>query len=934
MFPSILFPINLYQSVKLVISCKSRSASLFHLFLFSSLIFCVSGANADTYRIGVLAYRGESQAMQAWSATGDYLNKTLAPHTFEIIPFDIAKMELAVANKEIDFAITQATQFVGLEIRLGISRIATIKRHYQGDDFTRYGAVIITKADRETINEIGDLKNKVFAAIDEFALGGWQMAALEMDRENAQPSQIKYMGFPQSNVVFAVRDGLADAGTVRSRIFYELIDKGMIDFADYKIVGPRSTLGYPFVHSTNLYPEWPIAKLSHTSKALSKSVVNALLALESDHPAARNANISGWTVPLDYKPIYSLMQQLKIGPFEQKDEAGLSELSKNTWLVASVLLLGFFMYFLIRFRQPSHSREKMGSPQKHVKFEDALRSTYFSAPLEVMDSAILIVNLSDEIIFSNSSAQQVLNTKATDLLGKPLGSVIQFESEESFTQQHFNLPTRVIARVSKRDGELCKINVIAKKLDDSNGNLEAVLLELDNSAQAVNLEQKIIYLASHDALTGLLNRNEFENLLNQELGDSEQRENLSTLLYLDLDQFKLVNDACGHIAGDELLQQVAEKIENNTKHGEVIARISGDEFAILLRDCDLSQAVIISERIRNALDQIRFAWGEKVFDVAVSIGVLAITDEYKTVMEVFSAADAACYAAKSSGRNRIHIYAEDDNIIQKRRNEVQWAQELKYALENDMFDLVCQPILSLKNQNVHSWYLEVLIRMRDRQGNNVMPMAFIPAAERYHQMVLVDKWVVSNTVKCLMSLEPMQLENVRCFINISGQTLSDMSFLSFVSNLLSETNLNPACLCFEITETATIANFKQAINLISVLQRLGCHFALDDFGTGLSSFSYLKQLPVDYIKIDGSFIRNMGKDPVAKAIVDSISTICHTMNIEAIAEFVESESILSNVKSINLDYIQGYMVGKPLPLDVMLENIQVEQKGLLDPRFS
>jgi len=912
---------------------KFYSRDLCCLFVACYSSFFTSIILADEYRIGVLAYRGESQAMQTWVDTGEYLNKALAPHTFVVTPYDIPQMNKAVVNKEIDFAITQATHFVSMEMEYGISRIATIKRHYQGNDYTRYGAIIITKMDRLDIQELSDLNNKKIAAVSESALGGWQMAALEFDRENVQPAQIDFMGFPQSNIIYAVRDGLVDAGTVRARTFYELVDKGLISLLDYKVVAARTTQGYPFIHSTNLYPEWPIAKLSHTPKKLSETVVSALLAMNAEQRAAVSANISGWTVPMDYKPIFTLMQQLKIGPFELQDVKGLSSRIQNVVIVGMFFLLGFFVYLLVRRQSNSKhasSPSLIQQPQIVLKTDELYLKQLLLA-LDVVNDIVFILDSKGKISYLNRQASQLFEVESDELMGEKPEDIISFDSDDGLhllpnwhkeSEQHGVKSTGLLKCCN---GKTYQLDIELRPLLDKQEKILGSIMILRDKSKSAKLENKIVYQASHDALTGLLNRGEFEAQLEETLEKVQSASFVCTLLYLDLDQFKLVNDSCGHIAGDELLKQVADEMVGITKNGEKIARIGGDEFAVLLKDCNLDQAKYIAERIRNSLDQFRFVWQERIFDISVSIGVLLVADKYKSVIEVLAAADAACYAAKHGGRNRIHVFTEDDNIIRRRRNEVQWAQELKYALGNDTFELACQPILSLKTQKENTNYLEVLVRMRDQQNNLVMPMAFIPAAERYSQMPAVDKWVVKKTVECLQEYKVCQMNSVRCFINISGQTISDVSFLTFVKDLLLETRLNPACLCFEITETATIVNFKQAAKLISVLQGMGCHFALDDFGTGLSSFSYLKQLPVDYIKIDGSFIRNMADDPVAMAIVEAISNICHTMNIEAIAEFVETEAILSNVKSINLDYVQGYVVSEPFPLSEMLKKIQNEQ---------
>jgi len=907
---------------------------------FCSILFCFLSpfSFAGDYKIGVLAYRGESNAMQAWSATGEYLTRSLPSHQFTIVPLNIPEMKQAIAEAEVDFVITQATQYVSMEVQYGISRIATIKRDYQGEDYVRYGSVILARSDRNDINELLDLGKKVFGAVDNSALGGWQMANGEFDRENISLSKINYYGFPQSNVVFAIRDGLVDAGSVRARIYYDLVDKGVISFDQFKIISARTTRGYPFLHSTDLYPEWPIAKLSHMSKVVSEQVVNALLTLDKEHKATKAANISGWTVPLDYRPIHALMQQLNIPPFDSQIEPRIVydvKLEDNKYYLLLTSLLVLSMLLLIWNNQKLRRglvgklTNKNGDDYLPDEMDESVQLA-----LSNIASAVLILNKQGEISYLNQAAKRMLEVEDNDAFGKTPAELIAFEShhidlKNTLLSSNDELTDakshpKITGTFTSKNGKHYSIELSTKLLQNKSGDWVGSMLVLQDNTDANNLQRKIIYQSSHDLLTGLINRRQFEMTLAESMTDVKTKGLDSALLYIDLDQFRLVNDSCGHKAGDELLKMIADKITQLTKTGEWIARISADEFAVLLNDCSLENAYQIAERIRKSIEQFRFVWQDKMFEISVSIGVVAITQQYGSVVELLNSADIACFAAKDSGRNKTHVYSEKDKVITQRRGEIQWAQEIQFALDSNSFNLVCQPILATKQQSASTNYVEVLVRMKDSKGREILPMAFIPAAERYHLMTAVDRWVVQNTAKALKAADLTHSKYICCFINISSQTISDRAFLTFVLDVIKENDLEPSCLCFEITEASTIENYKQASHLIKILQNIGCKFAIDNFGTGLSSFTFLKELPVNFIKIDGSFIRSMEKDPVARAIVDSINKISHTMDIEAIAEYVENEATLEDVRSFNLDYIQGNFVSKPKKLSLVLDNIRRE----------
>jgi diguanylate cyclase (GGDEF)-like protein/PAS domain S-box-containing protein len=422
--------------------------------------------------------------------------------------------------------------------------------------------------------------------------------------------------------------------------------------------------------------------------------------------------------------------------------------------------------------------------------------------------------------------------------------------------------------------------------------------------------------ASHDALTGLINRTEFEHRLTNALHSAQQGGGRHVLLYIDLDQFKIVNDTCGHIAGDELLKQLTVVLKDQVREGDTLARLGGDEFGLLLLNCPLDKGRDIAESLRQRVKEFRFVWERNTFEIGLSVGLVAIDTESGELKDVLSAADAACYVAKEQGRNRVHVYEQHDAALVAHTGQMQWIPRIQQALTENRFRLFFQEIRSLTETNKTAVCGELLLRMIDEQGDDVLPMAFIPAAERYSLMPSVDRWVLSTAMS-------MMREHFAKFsfitINISGQSLNDREFLDFAIDCLHDNGINPEQICFEITETAAIANFSNAIRFIHTLKGLGCRFALDDFGSGLSSFAYLKSLPVDFLKIDGSIVRGIADDATQRVMVEAIARIGHVMGIKIIAEFVENESVLNELRQIGVDYAQGFGISKPHPLAKLLD---------------
>ena len=463
---------------------------------------------------------------------------------------------------------------------------------------------------------------------------------------------------------------------------------------------------------------------------------------------------------------------------------------------------------------------------------------------------------------------------------------------------------------ARPDGYEVVVRISGKPLFDGDGNFTGYRGTGIDITESHRLSQQLNYQASHDPLTGLVNRREFELRLSRVIKDCRSNDSEHALCYIDLDQFKVVNDTCGHDAGDELLRQIGALLEDKVRKRDTIARLGGDEFGLLLERCSMNQANRVAETVREAIDNFRFMWAGRNFRLGASIGVIPINFSSGNIAKVMRSADAACYTAKDAGRNRIHVYSEDSFEVAQRHQEMQRIVELNHAFDEDRFVLYQQPIQSLNpEKNGHEHFCEVLVRMLDEDGFPVLPANFLPTAERYNLATQLDTWVVNNTLDWMAS-DP----EVRCSINLSGMSIADEGFLRFMLHVIDEKRVGANRICLEITETAAIQNLSKANHFINQLRDRGCVFALDDFGSGLSSFAYLKTLPVDYLKIDGFFVRDMVEDRINFELVKSINDVGHVMGKKTIAEFVENEATLRALREIGLDYAQGFYIEKPKPI--------------------
>jgi len=471
--------------------------------------------------------------------------------------------------------------------------------------------------------------------------------------------------------------------------------------------------------------------------------------------------------------------------------------------------------------------------------------------------------------------------------------------------------------LKRKDGSKIVVLENSRALRNEQGQVLYYEGTLTDITEAHELSQQLSYDASHDALTGLINRREFELRLQRALEGAQSGGGAHALCYLDLDNFKVINDTCGHIAGDEVLRQLAPALQEHIRANDSLARLGGDEFGVLLHDCALEPAAKVAQELLRTIEQFQFVWGTSSFFLGASIGVVAIDGAHRRVAPVLSAADAACYAAKDQGRNRVYVYHEDDSAVARRHGEMQWVSRVKRALSEQRFFLEAQPIVPVADGKGRVHY-ELLVRLRDEYGRRVPPGAFMPAVERYNLATRLDRYVIAAALRWLKRNLGALRDIERFFINLSGDTLGDRELAQFIIQGIRESDVPPERIGFELTETAAVSNLSRANQLIGELRRIGVSFGLDDFGSGVSSFAYLKALNVDYLKIDGLFVANVASDPVDYEMVSAINRIGHVMGKRTVAESVEQTGVLEKLREIGVDYAQGYALGMPVPIDELL----------------
>jgi len=545
--------------------------------------------------------------------------------------------------------------------------------------------------------------------------------------------------------------------------------------------------------------------------------------------------------------------------------------------------------------------------------------------LESIGEGVITTDLNGTIDYMNEAAEQLLGGTRSAGLGKRLLDLLTLVDEVDRSslgdpvakclseRKRINLGRRALL-LSKQAEREFSTELTASPIRGPDGEIAGCVVIFHDVSEVRGLAREMSYQASHDALTGLVNRAEFERRLGAAL-DSARGEGVSHVVsYLDLDRFKLVNDSSGHIAGDNLLREISSLLKQRVRDSDTVARVGGDEFAMLLAGCPLDKARQIADDICQAVADHKFAWQDRAFDIGVSIGLVEVGKDSGSAEGVLSAADSACYVAKQQGRGRIHVYSTRDEVLARERGEIQWLQRLQRALKENEFELYVQPIVALAGRTEVGPAAEILLRMRDESGASILPSHFLGSAERYQLMSHIDRWVVQTALTAIAGGAPNLPNGRSCGINLSAQTLGDDDFLEFVVDVLDHTGVDPQKICFEIRESAVVSQLDQAQRFINVLHGIGCRFALDNFGSGIGSFANLKNLSLDYLKIDGVYTHDVENDSVNREMVAAMVKLARTLDFRVVAEQVEDQASFEALRGLGVDFVQGYVVERPRPL--------------------
>ena len=565
--------------------------------------------------------------------------------------------------------------------------------------------------------------------------------------------------------------------------------------------------------------------------------------------------------------------------------------------------------------------------RRQIQAELTEQHELLKVTLQSIGDAVITTDATGIVTWINPVAERMTGWLAEEAQGRPLPLVFNIIHEE--TRQPAENPVALcMAQVKvsglanntvliSRTGQEFGIEDSAAPIRNEQGELLGVVLVFHDVTEQRRISGEISYRATHDALTDLVNRSEFEARLRRILAHCHEDNSQHTVLFIDLDQFKIVNDTCGHTIGDQLLQQVAKLFGQTVRDRDTLARLGGDEFGVILEHCTAEQAQRVAQQICERMDEFRFVHDEHRFRIGTSIGLVPVDQRWSTTAAVIQAADSACYAAKEAGRNRVHTWFDTDQAMQARHDEMQWASRLEQAIDENRFVLYAQRLESL-TLGTEGAYAEVLLRMLAPDGSLVQPGAFLPAAERFHLASRIDHWVLRHTIEALSSLGDLTAVNTLC-INLSGQSIGDRAFHRQAMEILTQAGL-AICqrLCLELTETAAVTNMADAVVFIAQAHALGIRIALDDFGAGASSFGYLKNLSVDLIKIDGQVIRNITQDPLNDVTVRCFTDVARVVGIKTVAEFVDSPETLARILEIGVDFAQGYLLHRPEPLENIL----------------
>ncbi|MBI5109228.1 MAG: EAL domain-containing protein [Rhodocyclales bacterium] len=865
-------------------------------------------SSAQPVRIGVLAFRGIDRARQDWQPHADYLSDKLSPLRFEVVPLTLQEFAPAIAARRIDLVVTNTGHYVALEVGGAISRIATMRIAGPQGPVDHFGGTAIARADRADMNSYADLRGKRLAVPDTEGFGGWQVhlrearaASINLDSDLAEVLELQ----AQDKVVASVIAGRVDAGFVRSDLIESMAAAGKLDSAQIKVLGERNTAGFPYRHSTRLYPHWPFAKLDHVPDDLTRGLLIALLSLPADHPAARAAGIYGWTLPQNYQTVHELFLEFRLGPYADLP-VELGDVVSHYGRRLAMIGAGLISFLLVLLWWISRTNLELRRGRDHLQLAAGVFE-HAQEGIVITDAGARIIDVNDTFVeLTGYAREETLGQNPRFLSSGEHGAEFYRAMWSTLDQQGFWRGELINRR---KDGSRYVQQTSISAVRDKHGRVRNYIgLSSDISALKES-QDRLEQMAYFDALTGLPNRRLLSDRLNQAIGQAARSERLLAICYLDLDGFKPINDKWGHAAGDVLLIDASRRLVANVRAGDTVSRLGGDEFVVLLGNlAHFDECEVALERIRSSLNK-PFQLKEGEAKLSASMGVTLFPLDGADPDMLLRHADQAMYQAKQAGRNRYALFdAEHDRISEMRRESL---NSIERAIADNQLQLYYQPKVNMRSGEVLG--LEALIRWQHPERGLLDPAEFLPMVDFVGLHRQVGEWVLETALR---QTEEWRSEGheLTIGINVAAEQLQAEGFAEVLRNALARHPGVPAeRIELEILETAALNDLDKVAAVMGNCQTLGVSFAIDDFGTGYSSLTYLKQLQARTLKIDQSFVNSMLNDPDDLSIVDSIIGLAASFRRQVIAEGVETIAHGTLLLRLGCDLAQGYGIARPMP---------------------
>ena len=861
-------------------------------------------ANPETVMVGVLSFRPEAVALAQWRPLTDYLNRAVPSAHFELKVYEYGPMQEAVRQQAVDLVITQPGEYVRMVHQNGLSTpLATLINLENQRPVRAMGGTILVRSEREDLRDLKDLQGQRIALVSRLSFGGYQIQATELARQGISPGPLVETGLPQDRVIDALLAGKADVAFVRTGLFETMLREGRLKPGALRVLGQQNYPGYPYALSSRLYPEWPVVAMSHLPEDLSVRIAGALLSLPHGGEAARRMGIFGFTVPADYESVRAMMRELRAPPFDKPPVISWRDIWQQYGLLIASTVLTLLLLVVMGLRE-------MVLRQRMDSFSNA------------MGEGMFVLDRQGIVTYINRAACRLLGYQRQALLGRQLLPLILSPASQPYhlggvnpllDPQRWQQPYEGENVFVSASGKTFPVEVSSRPVRRKDRFVRTVTVFSDISERKAHSEH-VYHLAYHDALTGLPNRRLLFERLQETLGRSNGSSR-GALLFSDLDRFKQLNDTLGHKVGDALLQAVAGRMQRIVGGQGMVAHTGGDEFAVLLEQLDTdperasAQARSLAEKLRSSMRE-PFGIDSQYHQMSVSVGVALFDGPETGADELIKRADMAMYEAKAGGRNAIRFFDHDIAVHLSQR--VTLEAELNQALALQQFRVFYQPQFDSEGRMVGA---EALLRWLHPQRGLVTPGHFIPLAEETGLILPLGQWVLEQVCQQIERWrgQPVLGELV-ISVNLCAHQLLQANFVENVTSVLMATGAAPSRLQLELTESVLAHNIDDATQKMRGLVALGVQFALDDFGTGYSSLSYLKRLPIQQLKIDASFVRDLQTDPNDVVITQTIIALGRSLGLEVIAEGVETEAQRDILLQQGCRLFQGYFYARPQAL--------------------